>query len=76
MKTAYIKTAVFLMAVILIVFSTGCNKNEESNPVGGNQTDAGLVGTWNLTEATINPGTDSAQVFNQFALQLSGVSMV
>ena len=74
MKKINFKLALVILASALMFLSFGCNKDDENNPVGGG--DSGLVGSWTLTGATINPGTDSAQVFNQTLLQLAGVSMV
>jgi lipocalin-like protein len=76
MKILNIKLALALLLSALMFLSVGCNKDDENNPTGGNVTAGGLTGTWSLSEATINPGTDSAQVFNQTLLQLAGVSMV
>ncbi len=76
MKNLNIKLALALLLSALMFLSAGCNKDDENNPTGGNVIAGGLTGTWSLTEVTINPGTDSAQVLNQLALQLAGVSMV
>ncbi|MBL1213931.1 MAG: lipocalin family protein [Ignavibacteriae bacterium] len=72
MNKINIKFVMALLAASLLLLTIGCNKDD--NPVGG--TESKLTGSWKLTEATINPGTDSARVFNQTLLQLAGVSML
>jgi hypothetical protein len=74
MKKINLKLALTILASLLMLLTFGCNKKDGNNPVGGG--DSELVGSWTLTGATINPGTDSAQVFDQTLLQFAGVSIV